>query len=72
MITRKSKHEYRVSLKGLATTDLHETRDWCSNILGPGGRNKKCKWRYGWTQHNDDMFYFKTEKDALHFVLRWS
>jgi hypothetical protein len=80
MIIRKSKHEFRVTLTGLVTNDRHETKDWCTTTLGPGGRNKKCRWRYGWTQTSlspgwtqttTDIFYFKSEKDALHFALRW-
>lgn len=72
MIIRKSKHEFRVTLTGLMTNDRHETKEWCTTTLGPGGRNKKCKWRYGWTQTTNDIFYFKSEKDALHFALRWA
>ena len=72
MIIRKSKHEFRVTLTGLVTNDLHETREWCATTLGPGGRHKKCRWRYGWTQTTTDIFYFKSEKDALHFALRWA
>lgn len=78
MITvRKSKHEYRVLLdknsKSTYTQDeLKNVISWCNEIYGPGGRNKKCKWRYGWLNSAGDTFYFRDEKDAAFFMLRWS
>lgn len=77
MIKRKSKHEFRVSLgdTGLVPYTpggLDEVKNWCAETFGSGGRNKKCRWRYGWIHRQEDYFYFKSEKDALFFVLRWS
>lgn len=77
MIERKSKHEYRVHLsritpKPTTVDELKEAIDWCITTFGPGGRNKKCRWRYGWVHRSADYFYFRNEKDALFFVLRWS
>jgi len=72
MITRKSKHEFRVSFPRMSSNDVHTMRDWCRETFGEGGRNPKCQWRYGWTHHDNDIFYFRTEKDALYFDLRWA
>jgi hypothetical protein len=74
MIIRKSKHEYRVSLgnTSLASHEqLHEAIKWCREIYGPGGRNTKHKWRYGWVNREKNLFYFRSEQDALFFTLRW-
>ena len=77
MIERKSKHEYRVCLGNTSLVpytpgQLHEVLEWCQAIYGPGGRNKKYKWRYGWLARGKDTFYFRNEKDALFFTLRWN
>lgn len=56
----------------MSANDVHTMRDWCRETFGEGGRNPKCQWRYGWTQHDNDIFYFRTEKDALYFDLRWA
>ena len=53
-------------------TGIREVIDWCTETYGPGGRNKKYRWRYGWVYREKDTFYFRTEKDALFFALRWS
>jgi hypothetical protein len=76
MIVRKSKHEYRVSLGDTSLVpytpeQLNEVLEWCKEIYGPGGRNSKYKWRYGWVHRVEDFFYFRDEKDALFFMLRW-
>lgn len=73
MIARKSKHEYRVEIptkKSYTNDDLYEIIHWCTQTFGEGGRNQKCRWRYGWIK--TDIFYFRNEKDAMYFVLRWS
>lgn len=49
---------------------LAEMRTWCLEKFGPGGRNKKCKWRCGWL-HQTDFLYFKHEQHATMFALRW-
>ena len=72
MIIRKSKHEFRVVLTEKSTTDVRNMRDWCSETFGNGGRNPKYRWRYGWLQDYDDVFYFRSERDALYFDLRWA
>lgn len=76
MISRKSKHEFvvRVPMNADPVTveDVHDMRAWCTQMLGDGGRNPKCHWRYGWLDRYYDTFYFKKERDALMFVLRWS
>lgn len=77
MIVRKSKHEFKVSLgdTGLVPytpMQLHEVLEWCQKNFGKGGRSKKYKWRYGWIHRDKDTFYFRQEKDALYFVLRWT
>ena len=77
MITRKSKHEYRISFgktvpKPYTPEELRQALKWCEEIFGPSGRNKKYRWRFGWADRYEDYFYFRTEKDALFFLLRWS
>lgn len=54
-----------------ASDELSKVRDWCAEMFGPGGRNKKYRWRYGWTD-TKSTFYFKDEKDATLFTIRWS
>jgi hypothetical protein len=66
MIVRKSRHEFVVTVPS-HTKDLI---DWCTEHFGPGGRNKKFRWRYGWT--NNFHYYFRSEQDALLFTLRWA
>lgn len=75
MIKRKNKHEFRVTApvnKPVTNADLEEMRDWCANTFGPGGRKREYRWRYGWFNRDADTFYFRNEKDALFFALRWS
>ncbi len=77
MIVRKSKNQYRIELgkvlsKPYDNQDKNEVMEWCKEHFGPGGRNSHCKWRYGWVDRTSDFFYFKSEQDALYFVLRWS
>jgi hypothetical protein len=77
MIKRKSKHEFIISMGSTSLVpytpeQLREVRDWCTEVFGPGGRNSKYKWRYGWVNRETDTFYFRNEKDALFFALRWS
>lgn len=67
MITRKSKHEFRVSFPRMSNNELHDMKDWCEATFGQGGRNTKNQWRYGWLPSKNDIFYFRTEKDALFF-----
>lgn len=76
MIKRKSSHEYIVDIREGKPSiydhaeELLKMRSWCHDTFGPGGRNKSCRWRYGWT-HTRNYFYFKYEKDALFFCMRW-
>lgn len=77
MIKRKNKHEYVVQFGSLSTkpytpNDLDEARKWCTTLFGPGGRNNKCQWRFGWIERDRDTFHFKFEKDAIWFTIRWS
>ena len=76
MITRKSKNQFLVKVPcgetPVTTDDVRDMRLWCLQVLGEGGRNPKCKWRYGWVERQHTSFYFKKERDALMFVLRWS
>lgn len=77
MIKRKSKHEFIISMGSASLVpytpeQLRQVREWCTEVFGPGGRNSKCKWRYGWVNRETDTFYFRNEKDALFFALRWS
>ena len=77
MIKRKSSHEFRVSLADTSLvpytgSQILEVINWCKETYGPGGRNPRCKWRYGWVSRDKDTFYFRNEKDALFFVLKWA
>lgn len=74
MIKRKSKHEYRIDLNPKYTHDeLHEMLAWCKENFGEGGRNNKCLWRYGWiTKNVKYVLYFRHEKHALFFCMRWT
>jgi hypothetical protein len=74
MITqeRKSKYKHKVTFKGNDTiTRHHEIQQWCEQSFGPGGRSRKLRWRFGWTDKSD-TYYFKSSKDAMMFTLRWS
>ena len=44
---------------------------WCTEQFGEGGRNQRCRWRYGWV-HSADTFHFKHEADVTLFMLRWA
>jgi hypothetical protein len=71
MITteRKSRYKHKITVP---TTDSHllwEMREWCEDTYGPGGR--KQRWRFGWID-KASTFYFKSSKDSMMFVLRWS
>jgi hypothetical protein len=74
MITqqRKSKYKHKVTFKG-GHKDVphHQINEWCERTFGPGGRSKKLRWRRGWTD-KDDTFYFKSDKDAMLFAMKWS
>lgn len=73
MITqqRKSKYKHKVIISSRSNKSFTEIKEWCEQSFGPGGRSKKLRWRFGWTD-KDDTFYFKSSKDAMMFTLRWS
>ena len=73
MITqeRKSKYKHKVIFRGQLVAKHNEIKEWCEQSFGPGGRSKKLRWRFGWTD-KDDTYYFKSSKDAMLFTLRWS
>lgn len=74
MITqeRKSKYKHKVMFSPSWAGSQHkEVQDWCTKNFGPGGRSKKLRWRFGWTEKSD-TYYFKSSKDAMLFTLRWS
>ena len=70
MITqeRKSKYKHKITVSR-SNQNEHDMRMWCEQSYGPGGR--KQRWRFGWVDVNS-TFYFKSGKDAMMFVLRWS
>jgi hypothetical protein len=70
MITteRKSKYKHKITVPG-GNKHEHDMRNWCEDSYGPSGRRNR--WRFGWTD-KDSTFYFKSGKDAMMFVLRWS
>lgn len=73
MITqeRKSRYKHKVTFTGQPTLSHREVKEWCEANFGPGGRSRKLRWRFGWTD-KDDTYYFKSGKDAMLFTLRWS
>jgi hypothetical protein len=74
MITqeRKSKYKHKVMFSPMQIDDEHsDIQDWCTQMFGPGGRSKKLRWRYGWTE-KANVYYFKSSKDAMLFTLKWS
>lgn len=74
MITteRKSKYKHKVLFSPAQAISEHEKiQEWCTRSFGPGGRSKKLRWRYGWTE-KENVYYFKSSKDAMLFTLRWS
>lgn len=56
---------------GMSSERHSDIHDWCTQSFGPGGRSKKLRWRFGWTD-KVDTYYFKSGKDAMMFTLRWS
>ena len=69
---RKSKYKHKVIFTPSRASTEHKTKkEWCERTFGPGGRSKKLRWRYGWTD-KEDVYYFKSGKDALLFSLRFS
>ncbi len=68
---RKSKYKHKVMFSGQMAAKHNEIQDWCKQTFGPGGRSKKLRWRFGWTDKND-TYYFKNPKDASMFLLRWT
>lgn len=74
MITqeRKSKYKHKVIFSpGWSKNEHSEVMSWCEQNFGPGGRSRKLRWRFGWTDKSD-TYYFKSSKDAMMFTLRWS
>lgn len=73
MITqeRKSRYKHKVTMTSNSRNSFNEIKEWCETNFGPGGRSRKLRWRFGWTD-KDDTFYFKSSKDAMMFTLRWS
>lgn len=55
------------------TTDVDDIDLWCKEKFGPGGFQSQ--WDVGFADespYNYDLFYyFKEEKDAVLFALRW-
>ena len=74
MITqeRKSKYKHKVIISPSWDRSEHSDMvEWCTKNFGPGGRSKKYRWRFGWTE-KEDVYYFKSGKDAMLFTLMWS
>lgn len=51
---------------------LPEICNWCRDNIGPGGYiiRDHCVWKIE-TAFGYSNFYFKHEKDAMHFTLKW-
>jgi hypothetical protein len=71
VVERKSKYKHKVVFSGQPTVHHSDIQQWCEQTFGPGGRSKKCSWRFGWTDKTD-TYYFKSAKDATIFALRWA
>jgi len=75
MITqeRKSKYKHKITITPAPSSEYRhdDVRAWCEQRFGAGGRSKKLRWRFGWTDKSD-TYYFKSSKDAMMFTLRWS
>jgi len=69
MIQQNKQGEWRVILD-LQYNHITDMVIWCYAMLGPGGRNRKLKWRRNWIG-NDIRFYFRSKEDAIMFMLRW-
>ena len=70
MITteRKSKYKHKITIPRPSEHE-YDMRSWCEQTYGTSGR--KYRWRFGWVDAVS-TFYFKSGKDAMMFVLRWS
>lgn len=55
------------------TTDVDDIDSWCKQQFGPGGFHSQ--WDVGYADDSpysyDLFYYFKQEKDAVLFALRW-
>lgn len=84
-VERKNKQEFRVEVPKYVgqTIDLPGMANWCKQMFGDDGRNRRYHWRYGWihprTYQRSNMdvellyyFYFRREQDAAYFVLNWA
>jgi hypothetical protein len=71
MITQERKSKYKVMFNSQMVARHNEIQAWCRQSFGPGGRSRKLRWRFGWTD-KQDTYYFKNSKDAMMFTLRWS
>lgn len=73
---RKVQREWEVLIDAVHTGPyfyhIIELETWCEFTFGPGGRNSRYRWRRNWTIPYPARFYFKTEKDATFFMLRWA
>jgi hypothetical protein len=69
-VERKNKSKYVCKLSQDEKLAVNDMRDWCTQTFGTGGRHRWMRWRFGWT-HTDRNFYFKSERDAMFFVLKW-
>lgn len=69
---RKSKYKTKVTFEPSWAIGEHaKIKEWCEERFGPSGRGKHLRWRFGWTDRCD-TYYFKHQKDATMFMLRWS
>lgn len=70
-VERKSKFKHKVIFNGISIGKNDEMLQWCTTTFGPGGRSKKLRWRFGWTDKTD-TFYFKDSADATLFMMKWA
>ena len=59
MITqeRKSKYKHKVMVSPSWAIGEHtKMKEWCEENFGPGGRSKKFRWRFGWTEKHTVRF----------------
>ena len=69
MIQQNQQGEWRVT-PDLQYKHINDMTGWCTDMLGPGGRNRTLKWRRNWIG-GDVRFYFRSKEDAIMFMIRW-
>ena len=62
---------WQIMVTWVGADQLLELEKWCKEMFGDGGRHHRYRWRKGWTSGKIGAFYFKQQKDAMFFLLKW-